>query len=78
MRQPTDDEVEAVLHEASSLDVRSRGRLAVLRIAVPLAVDVAAFRAAIEAGLATTPLAGAQLVLAEDAGEARVLGGVFE
>ncbi|MCB9680171.1 MAG: hypothetical protein H6733_01765 [Alphaproteobacteria bacterium] len=78
MRALTTDELAAVVHDASSVDVRARGRLALLRVALPEAVDPEAGRVAIVAALADTPLGPVDVIVQPDPGEPRVLGAVFD
>jgi hypothetical protein len=76
-RAPTAEEIAGVLHEASSLDVRCRGRMEVLRVARPPDLDARALVAAVEEALDGTPNRGVEVMLQDDPGPLRVLGGVF-
>lgn len=77
MRPPTDDEIAELKHEVSSLDVRARGRLDVVRVACPSDVDPDALVDALEAALSDTPLRHVDVLTQVDDGAARVLGGLF-
>jgi hypothetical protein len=77
VRTPTPAEIEALRHEASSVHVRTRGRLVALRVTCPDDVDAGALVTELQAALDATPLRGVELLVQRDAGELRVLGAVL-